>query len=94
MDLRRGRVLLTLLSAVAIAERFYRTVRRFNATGDTNQTKTLLRILIADLPVNSRREIVPTYRVGAPVVCAQTSSMARLGIEPRTLRFSVVCSTN
>jgi hypothetical protein len=45
------------------------------ATGDSDQTKALLRILIADLHVNSRREILPTYRVGAPVVCAQTSSM-------------------
>lgn len=34
------------------------------ATGDTDQTKALLRILIADLRVNSRRGIVPTYRVG------------------------------
>jgi len=35
------------------------------------------RILIADLRVNSRAEILPTYRVGAPVVCAQTSSVVR-----------------
>jgi hypothetical protein len=45
------------------------------ATGDTDQTKALLRILIADLRINSRAEVLPTYRVGAPVVCAQTSSV-------------------
>jgi len=52
--------------------------------GDTDQTKALLRILIADLRVNSRNEILPTYRVGAPVVCAQTSSVEPAGIEPVT----------
>jgi hypothetical protein len=41
------------------------------------QAKALLAILIADLRVNSRDEILPTYRVGAPVVCAQTSSVER-----------------
>jgi site-specific DNA recombinase len=51
------------------------------AHGDTDQTKALLRILIADLRVNSRREVLPTYRVGAPVVCAQTSS-----VEPTDLK--------
>jgi hypothetical protein len=52
------------------------------ATGDPDRTKALLRTLIAELHVNSRSEILPTYRVGAPVVCAQTSSVARTGIEP------------
>jgi hypothetical protein len=33
------------------------------ATGDTDQAKALLRILIAELRVNGRREILPTYRV-------------------------------
>jgi hypothetical protein len=32
----------------------------------------LLAILIADLRVNSRTEVLPTYRVGAPMVCAST----------------------
>jgi hypothetical protein len=44
----------------------------------------LLRILIAELRVNSRDEILLTYRVGAPVVCAQTSSVEPTGIEPVT----------
>ena len=58
------------------------------ATGDTDQTKALLRILIADLRVNNRREILPTYRVGAPVVCAQTSSVGDTGLEPVTSALS------
>ena len=58
------------------------------ANGDTDQTKALLRILIADLRVNSRREILPTYRVGAPVVCAQTSSVGDPGLEPGTSSLS------
>jgi hypothetical protein len=56
-------------------------------TGDPDQAKALLRILIAELRVNSRSEILPTYRVGAPVVCAQTSSVERTGIEPMTSYF-------
>ncbi len=36
------------------------------ATGDTDRTKVLLRILIAGLHVDNRREVLPTYRVGAP----------------------------
>jgi site-specific DNA recombinase len=58
------------------------------ATGDTDQTKALLRILIADLHVNSRAEVLPTYRVGAPVVCAQTSSVGDPGFEPGTSSLS------
>ncbi len=50
-------------------------------TGDPDQAKALLHILIAELQVNSRNEILPTYRVGAPVVCAQTSS-----VDPTRLR--------
>lgn len=48
-------------------------------TRGADPVKALLRILIAELRVNSRNEILPTYRVGAPVVCAQTSSVAVVG---------------
>jgi site-specific DNA recombinase len=58
------------------------------ATGDPDQAKALLRILIAELRVNSRSEILPTYRVGAPVVCAQTSSVGDPGLEPGTSSLS------
>ncbi len=43
--------------------------------GEPEQAKALLAILIAELRVNSRNEILPTYRVGAPVACAPTSSV-------------------
>ena len=57
------------------------------ANGDPDQTKALLRILIADLRINSRAEILPTYRVGAPVVCAPTSSVERYWARTSDLRL-------
>jgi hypothetical protein len=57
---------------------------RVIGAGDPDRAKALLRILIAELRVNSRSEILPTYRVGAPVVCAQISSVEPTGIEPVT----------
>ena len=42
------------------------------AAGEPEQTKALLRLLIKELRVNSRSEILPTYRVVAPEVCATT----------------------
>jgi hypothetical protein len=62
----------------ALADQLGRVI----GTGDPDQAKALLRILIAELRVNSRSEVLPTYRVGAPVVCAQTSSVESTGIEP------------
>jgi site-specific DNA recombinase len=47
--------------------------------GEPEQAKALLAILIAELRVNSRNEILPTYRVGAPVVCAPNSSVELVG---------------
>jgi site-specific DNA recombinase len=58
------------------------------ASGDIDQAKALLRILVADVRVNGRREVVPTYRVGAPVVCAQRSSVGDPGLEPGTSSLS------
>ena len=54
--------------------------------GDPKQAKALLRLLIKDLRVNGRREILPTYRVVAPEVCALPSSVGAPGIEPGTSR--------
>jgi site-specific DNA recombinase len=64
----------------AVADHLGRVI----GAGDPDQAKALLRILVAELRVNSRSEILPTYRVGAPVVCAQTSSVEPTGIEPVT----------
>jgi hypothetical protein len=45
------------------------------AGGDPKQAKALLRLLIKDLRVNGRSEILPTYRVLAPEACATPSSV-------------------
>jgi site-specific DNA recombinase len=54
------------------------------ANGEREQTKALLATLIDELRVNSRNEILPTYRVGAPAVCAPDSSVELAGLEPAT----------
>jgi hypothetical protein len=51
------------------------------SAGSPEQAKTLLRILIAEVRVNSRSEILPTYRLAPPVVCAPTSK-----VEPTDLK--------
>jgi hypothetical protein len=55
-----------------------------DAHGEPEQAKALLAILIADMRVNSRAEVLPTYYVGAPTVCAPTSSVELAGLEPAT----------
>jgi len=42
---------------------------------EPRQAKALLRLLIKDLRVNARSEILPTYRVVTPAVCALPSSV-------------------
>jgi site-specific DNA recombinase len=56
------------------------------ATADPRQAKALLRLLIKDLRVNARSEILPTYRIVSPAVCALPSSVGVTGIEPVTSR--------
>jgi hypothetical protein len=64
----------------AVADRLEDVV----GVGDLKQAKALLRLLIKDLRVNGRKEILPTYRVVADAVCALPSSVERTGIEPVT----------
>ncbi len=64
------------------------------ATADPKQAKALLRLLIQDLRVNGRSEILPTYRVVTPEVCALPSSMGGTGLEPVTPSLSSWCSPN
>lgn len=52
--------------------------------GEPERAKALLATLIVELRVNSRSEILPTYQVGVPVVCAPDSSVEPTGIEPVT----------
>jgi site-specific DNA recombinase len=62
------------------------------AQGEPEQTKALLRILIAELRVNSKTDIQPTYRIITPDrthtagVCATSEKVETVGIEP-TQRF-------
>jgi hypothetical protein len=49
------------------------------ATADPRQAKALLRLLIKDLRVNARSEVLPTYRIVTPAVCALPSSVGRTG---------------
>jgi hypothetical protein len=56
------------------------------ATANPRQAKAPLRLLIKDLRVNARSEILPTYRVVTPAVCALPTSVGAPGIEPGTSR--------
>jgi site-specific DNA recombinase len=62
----------------AVAENLETTI----ATAEPRHAKALLRLLIKDLRVNARSEILPTYRVVTPAVCALPSSVGAPGIEP------------
>jgi site-specific DNA recombinase len=62
------------------------------AQGEPEQTKALLRILIAELRVNSKTNIQPTYRIVTPGVCATSEKVGRPGIEPGTLGLRGPCS--
>jgi hypothetical protein len=63
-----------------VANRLEHTI----AEADPRQAKALLRLLIKALRVNGRSEILPTYRVVTPEVCALPGSVERTGIEPVT----------
>jgi Serine hydroxymethyltransferase len=52
------------------------------ATAEPRQAKTLLGLLIKELRVNARSEILPKSRVVTPAVCARPSSVGAHGIEP------------
>lgn len=62
------------------------------AQGEPERTKALLRILIAELCVNSKTDIQPTYRIVTPGVCATSEKVGRAGIEPATLGLRGPCS--
>jgi site-specific DNA recombinase len=64
------------------------------ASGEPKQAKALLRLLIKDLRVNGRSEILPTYRVVTDAVCALPSSVGGTGLEPVTPSLSSWCSPN
>ncbi|MEA2360039.1 MAG: site-specific recombinase [Solirubrobacteraceae bacterium] len=63
-------------------------LERVIAHGDPKQAKALLRLLVKDLRVNDRSEILPTYRVINDAVCALPSSVGDTGLEPVTSALS------
>jgi hypothetical protein len=56
------------------------------AEAEPQQAKALLRNLIAELKVESRAKIDPTYRVVTDTVCATSEKVEAAGIEPRQIR--------
>ncbi len=74
----------------AVADQLERTI----ADADPKQAKALLRLLIKDLCANGKSEILPTYRVVTPEVCALPSSVGGTGLEPVTPSLSSWCSPN
>jgi hypothetical protein len=68
-------------------------IEQIIAGGDPRPGQAILRPLIAELRVNNRTEILPTYRVPNPTVCArrpnptvcvQRPSVELAGLEPAT----------
>jgi hypothetical protein len=68
----------TVADLTAVADQLEKVL----AQGEPERTKALLRILIAELRVNSKTDIQPTYRIVTPGVCATSEKMETAGIEP------------
>jgi site-specific DNA recombinase len=70
----------------AVADNLETTI----ANAEPRQAKALLRLLIKDLHVSARSEILPTYRIVTPAVCALPSSVGGTGLEPVTPSLSSI----
>ena len=64
----------------AVADHLERVI----AEGEPQKAKALLRLLIAELRVNGRSEVLPTYRVLTDTVCAMSDQVEPTGLEPVT----------
>ena len=53
-------------------------------TGEPQKVKALIRELVAELKVNGKTEILPSYYLATPPVCATSEKVGRAGIEPVT----------
>jgi hypothetical protein len=53
-------------------------------TGEPQKAKALIRELVAELKVNGKNEILPSYYLNAAPVCATSEKVERIGIEPMT----------
>gem|GEM_PF-2785962 len=56
-------------------------IEAVSTEGDPQKAKALLRLLIDELRVNGRAEILPTYRLVTPEVCAMSEKVGAAGIE-------------
>jgi exonuclease VII small subunit len=63
----------TVADLTAVADQLDKVIEQ----GEPEQTKALLRILIAELRVNSTTDIQPTYRIVTPGVCATSEKVER-----------------
>ncbi len=63
----------TTADLAAVADRLDKVIEQ----GEPEQTKALLRIVIAELRVNSKTDIQPTYRIVAPGVCATSEKVVQ-----------------
>jgi exonuclease VII small subunit len=68
----------TAAELAAVADELDRVI----AEAEPQKAKALLRLLIEELRVNGRREILPTYHVVTPAVCAMSEKVEAAGIEP------------
>jgi site-specific DNA recombinase len=73
----------TAAELAAVAEELERVI----AEAEPQKAKALLRLLIEELRVN-RAEILPTYRVIDPAVCAMSEKVGGTGLEPVTSSLS------
>ena len=64
------------------------------ADAEPQKAKAFLRLLIQELRVNGRAEILPTYRVITDTVCATSEKVERAGLEPATPSLQSWCSPN
>jgi hypothetical protein len=87
-DAQLGRTLATRGNSAGrgLARSRRRRADRTIAEADPKQAKALL--LIKELKLNGRSEILPTYRVVTPEVCAVPGSVGGTGIEPVTSGLS------
>ena len=69
---------LTAAELAAVADH----LETVTAEANPQKAKALLRLLIHELRVNSRTEILPTYRLATPEVCAMSEKVEAAGIEP------------
>jgi hypothetical protein len=66
----------TAADLVAVADHLNQVI----TDAEPQKAKVLLRLLIQELRVNSRREFLPSYRVVTPAVCAMSEKGDPVGL--------------